>query len=162
MLTQCSCIHLQHRKTCLWKSSIDTVHTTCVTQCLWLYHSDLSPLLLLILWKQGLSPCTATSPTYTNLPTLVACLVILHIKVLEYAHFVVLGLIISNSTSAHLVRLPRDQWYRRYIKIMTLTFKTTIQILHNTAYDDVPPNQIWLQKDQQFSRHGRNSHTWLH
>ena len=26
------------------------------------------------------------------------------------------------------------------------------------AYEAVPSNQIWLQKDQQFSRHSRNSH----
>ena len=31
-----------------------------------------------------------------------------------YAHFVVLGLVVSNRKSAHLVQLPRDQWYRRY------------------------------------------------
>ena len=28
------------------------------------------------------------------------------------------------------------------------------------TYEDVPSNYIWLQKDQQFSRHGRNSHIW--
>ena len=28
------------------------------------------------------------------------------------------------------------------------------------AYGDVPANYIWLQKDQQFSRYGRNSHIW--
>ena len=59
-----------------------------------------------------------------------------------YAHFVVLGLTISNSTSARLVWLPRDQWYRRYrihkdsIKFwtitVTLTFKTAIQFFHKT------------------------------
>ena len=86
-----------------------------------------------------------------------------------YAHFVVLGLVISNSTSAHLVWLPRDNWYKRYeihkdsINFWTsteiLTLKTTISLQH-PAYDEVPSNKIWLQKDQQFSRYGRNSHTW--
>ena len=30
------------------------------------------------------------------------------------------------------------------------------------ASDHVPSNYIWLQVDQQFSRHGRNSHIWLY
>ena len=58
-----------------------------------------------------------------------------------YAHFVVLDLAIINRKSAHLVWLPRDQWYRRY-KIhkdsiffwsFTVTFTLkTIYFLHKT------------------------------
>ena len=49
--------------------------------------------------------------SYTHL---LLCLVILLVKELlsVYAHFVVLGLVISSGKSAHLVWLPRDQWYR--------------------------------------------------
>ena len=84
-----------------------------------------------------------------------------------YAHFVLLGLIISNSKSARLVWLPRDQWYRGHkilkdcIKVWTFTVTLTTQ--NASVYDDVPSNQIiWSQKDQQFSRYGRNSHIWLY
>ena len=45
---------------------------------------------------------------------------------------------------------------------VTLTLKTKIYFFtQNTlTYNDVPPNSIWLQKDQQFSRYSRNSHIW--
>ena len=57
-----------------------------------------------------------------------------------YAHFVVLGLIIGNVTSAHQVWSPRHQWYRRQSErerlnevlfTVTLTLKT-IQFLHKS------------------------------
>ena len=81
-------------------------------------------------------------PTHTHTHT--ACLVILKVKVKEllsvFAHFVVLGLVISMS--AHLVWLLRDQGCRRYtihkdsmkfwIITVTLTLKTTIYFLHKT------------------------------
>ena len=56
--------------------------------------------------------------------------------------FCCIGLVTSNSTSAHLVWLPADQWYRSsqtrkdsmrfWTFIVTLTFKTIIQFLHKT------------------------------
>ena len=59
-----------------------------------------------------------------------------------YAHFVVPGLVIMNSKTAHLVWLPRDQWYRRYrlrkaskkfwTCIVILTLETAISFLHVT------------------------------
>ena len=59
-----------------------------------------------------------------------------------YAHFLVLGLVIINSKSAHLVWLPRAQWYRWYkihkdsIQFWTctliLTLKTTMYFWHKT------------------------------
>ena len=88
-----------------------------------------------------------------------------------YAHFLVLGLVIINSKSAHLLWLPRDQWYRRYTYIfnkvlnlhcdLDLENNNLLFTQHTPAYDDVLSHYIWLQKDQQFRRHGRNSHIWL-
>ena len=79
-----------------------------------------------------------------------------------------LGLVISDSTPAHPVWLPGDHVYKRYSMhkdsmkfrafTVTQTLKTAMQFLHKTptSYDNVPPNYIWLQKHQQFSRYSRN------
>ena len=62
--------------------------------------------------KQGLSPCAAKSP-----PQVVCLVIVLSQSAtvsISHAHFVVLGLVTMNNKSAHLLWLPRDQWYRRY------------------------------------------------
>ena len=92
------------------------------------------------------------------LPSSPACLVLLQVKVLlpVYAHFVVvvLNLVITNSTPAHLVWLPRDKWYRRWKIFETHRFTEVLNLhydpdLENNnpiftqdtpAYADVPSN----------------------
>ena len=76
--------------------------------------------------KQGLSPC-AVNPPPSSLCDIVSQSATVSIL---YAHFVVLGLVTLNSKSAHLLRLPRDQWYRRYkIHQDSIHFRTCPVIL---------------------------------
>ena len=115
------------------------------------------------------------APQNTHPSPCFVCLVMLLVKVLlsVYAHFAVLGLVISNSKSAHLVWLPRDQLYRRYkmhedsIKFWKSLWPWPWKLLPNlltkysslgwwTVQFNLPP------KDQQFSRYGRNNHIWLY
>ena len=95
-----------------WSSLPHRKHQHISFDCvLWKPWSETANRTVMFLQKQGLSPCAAKYPPTPH----IVWPVILHVKVLlsVYAHFVVLGLVIINCNSAHLVWLSRDQWHSR-------------------------------------------------
>ena len=59
-------------------------------------------------------------------------------------------------------KIQQFRWYhlgkhqmKFWTFVVNLTLNTAIRCFHKT---DVPPDEVWLQKDQQFKKYSRNSH----